>query len=115
LPFSAPGFSNPVRLEILLGRIEQDSVRQLEGDLFSGWSPTEHIWPLSEVKFLPPSVPSKIVCVGRNYREHAAELGNEIPAEPLIFLKPPSAILAPEEPMSCPQPPSAWITKAKSP
>jgi 2-keto-4-pentenoate hydratase/2-oxohepta-3-ene-1,7-dioic acid hydratase in catechol pathway len=85
------------RPEILLGRIEQDSVRQLEGDLFSGWSPTERIWPLSEVKFLPPSVPSKIVCVGRNYREHAAELGNEIPAEPLIFLKPPSAILAPEE------------------
>ena len=43
----------------------------------------------------PRSSPSKIVCVGRNYREHAAELGNEVPAEPLLFLKPPSAIIAP--------------------
>jgi 2-keto-4-pentenoate hydratase/2-oxohepta-3-ene-1,7-dioic acid hydratase in catechol pathway len=43
---------------------------------------------------LPPVRPSKIVCVGRNYREHARELGNEVPADPLIFLKPPSSILA---------------------
>ncbi len=40
------------------------------------------------------SFPSKIVCIGRNYRAHAAELGNEVPAEPLIFLKPPSAIIS---------------------
>jgi 2-keto-4-pentenoate hydratase/2-oxohepta-3-ene-1,7-dioic acid hydratase in catechol pathway len=52
--------------------------------------------PLSEARLLPPVNPSKIVCVGRNYREHARELGNEIPAEILIFLKPPSALLAPE-------------------
>ena len=44
---------------------------------------------------LAPCVPSKIVCVGRNYREHAAELGNDVPTEPLIFLKPPSSLLAP--------------------
>lgn len=44
---------------------------------------------------LPLPTPSKIVCVGRNYRAHAAELGNDVPAEPLIFLKPPSALLAP--------------------
>jgi 2-keto-4-pentenoate hydratase/2-oxohepta-3-ene-1,7-dioic acid hydratase in catechol pathway len=49
---------------------------------------------LAEVRLLPPCWPSKIVCVGRNYREHAAELGNEVPAEPLIFLKPPSALIA---------------------
>lgn len=47
----------------------------------------------SEVNFLPPVEPSKIVCVGRNYAEHAAELGNEIPSEPLLFLKAPSAII----------------------
>jgi 2-keto-4-pentenoate hydratase/2-oxohepta-3-ene-1,7-dioic acid hydratase in catechol pathway len=46
--------------------------------------------------------PSKIVCVGRNYVAHAAELGNEVPSEPLIFLKPPSAILAPGEPIHIP-------------
>ena len=45
------------------------------------------------VKFLPPVAPSKIVCVGRNYAEHAAELGNEVPKEPLLFLKAPSALI----------------------
>jgi 2-keto-4-pentenoate hydratase/2-oxohepta-3-ene-1,7-dioic acid hydratase in catechol pathway len=50
---------------------------------------------LAEAALLPPVSPSKIVCVGRNYREHAAELGNEVPAEPLIFFKPPSSLLAP--------------------
>jgi 2-keto-4-pentenoate hydratase/2-oxohepta-3-ene-1,7-dioic acid hydratase in catechol pathway len=45
---------------------------------------------------LPPVSPTKIVCVGRNYADHAKELGNEAPAEPILFLKPPSALLAPE-------------------
>jgi 2-keto-4-pentenoate hydratase/2-oxohepta-3-ene-1,7-dioic acid hydratase in catechol pathway len=51
--------------------------------------------PFAKATLLPPVRPSKIVCVGRNYREHAAELGNEVPAEPLIFFKPPSSLLAP--------------------
>src|SRR5262249_1230388 len=50
---------------------------------------------LAQATLLAPVQPSKIVCVGRNYREHAAELGNEVPAEPLIFLKPPSSLLDP--------------------
>ena len=48
----------------------------------------------SEADLLPPVQPSKIICVGRNYREHAAELGHEVPTEPLIFFKPPSSLLA---------------------
>ena len=51
--------------------------------------------PLGETTLLAPVQPSKIVCVGRNYREHAAELGHEVPVEPLIFFKPPSSLLAP--------------------
>jgi len=51
--------------------------------------------PDAALSFLPPVVPSKIVCVGRNYAEHAKELGNDAPAEPIIFLKPPSALLPP--------------------
>lgn len=47
--------------------------------------------------------PSKIVCVGRNYRAHARELGNEVPNEPLLFLKPPSSLLAPGEPIVLPR------------
>jgi 2-keto-4-pentenoate hydratase/2-oxohepta-3-ene-1,7-dioic acid hydratase in catechol pathway len=54
----------------------------------------DHI-ALAEAPLLAPVRPSKIVCVGRNYRDHAAELGNEVPAAPLIFLKPPSSLLAP--------------------
>jgi 2-keto-4-pentenoate hydratase/2-oxohepta-3-ene-1,7-dioic acid hydratase in catechol pathway len=50
-------------------------------------------FPLREAKLLCPVVPSKIVCVGRNYRDHAAELGNDVPKEPLIFLKPPSSLI----------------------
>ncbi|MGB7198549.1 MAG: fumarylacetoacetate hydrolase family protein [Acidobacteriaceae bacterium] len=51
--------------------------------------------PLSALKLLAPVTPSKIVCIGRNYRDHAAELGNEPPKEPLLFLKPPSSLLPP--------------------
>jgi len=51
--------------------------------------------PLEGATLLPPVRPSKIVCIGRNYREHAAELGHEVPKEPLIFLKATSALLAP--------------------
>jgi 2-keto-4-pentenoate hydratase/2-oxohepta-3-ene-1,7-dioic acid hydratase in catechol pathway len=49
---------------------------------------------LKPIRLLPPCAPTKIVCVGRNYPEHARELGNEVPAEPLIFLKPPSSLIA---------------------
>src|SRR6202140_5556054 len=50
---------------------------------------------LEEAVLLPPVRPSKIVCVGRNYREHAEELGHEVPKEPLLFFEPTSALLAP--------------------
>ena len=49
--------------------------------------------PLSSAELLAPVTPSKIICVGRNYRDHAKELGNEVPAEPLLFFKPPSSLL----------------------
>jgi 2-keto-4-pentenoate hydratase/2-oxohepta-3-ene-1,7-dioic acid hydratase in catechol pathway len=67
-----------------------------EEDLTTGYSgrSIEPI-PLAGAQLLAPVVPSKIVCIGRNYRDHAAELGNDVPAEPLLFLKAPSAILAP--------------------
>jgi 2-keto-4-pentenoate hydratase/2-oxohepta-3-ene-1,7-dioic acid hydratase in catechol pathway len=58
--------------------------------------------PFSKAKLLAPVEPSKIVCVGRNYREHASELGSDVPTEPLIFFKPPSSIIAPEEKIQLP-------------
>lgn len=81
---------------------------QLEGDhiqVYSGTPLGDHAacrprpgierLPLESAQLLPPCTPSKIVCIGRNYLEHARELGNEVPAEPLFFLKPPSALLPP--------------------
>ncbi len=63
---------------------------------------TEHI-EFEDVKLLPPTKPSKIVCVGRNYAEHAAELGNEVPSEPLIFLKAPSSLISEGEAIAIPK------------
>jgi 2-keto-4-pentenoate hydratase/2-oxohepta-3-ene-1,7-dioic acid hydratase in catechol pathway len=56
----------------------------------------------TNVTFLAPVSPSKVVCVGRNYREHAAELGNKMPEEPMLFLKPPSAVIASEDSIEIP-------------
>lgn len=80
-----------------LGLLEGEFVRPLsEGEASESFpNPlTDEAVPLSEVQLLVPVAPSKIVCVGRNYREHAAELGNKMPDEPLLFLKAPSALIA---------------------
>lgn len=60
---------------------------------YLGGVETDRLVPLRDL--LAPVLPSKVVCVGRNYAAHAKELGNEVPSEPLLFLKPPSAVLAP--------------------
>jgi 2-keto-4-pentenoate hydratase/2-oxohepta-3-ene-1,7-dioic acid hydratase in catechol pathway len=66
--------------------------------------PTDaEVLPLNEVKLVAPVTPSKVVCVGRNYREHAAELGNKMPDEPLLFLKAPSAVISPGDPIELPE------------
>jgi 2-keto-4-pentenoate hydratase/2-oxohepta-3-ene-1,7-dioic acid hydratase in catechol pathway len=76
------------------GQVEDDTICELD----SPWSGVcGRALPLNGVQLLAPCAPSKIVCVGRNYRDHAKELGNEVPAEPLIFLKPPSSIIATDE------------------
>lgn len=89
--------------EIRNGVIEGNEVREIPGQLWTSREPTGPSWPLNSVKLLPPCTPSKIVCVGRNYLEHAKELGNEAPKQPLIFLKPPSSVVAPDEPIVIPR------------
>ena len=84
-------------IETVAGREEITRTLPFPGDknaAKSGAKKIPHI-PLEQAMLLAPVEPSKIVCVGRNYREHAAELGHDVPAEPLIFLKPPSAIIGP--------------------
>jgi 2-keto-4-pentenoate hydratase/2-oxohepta-3-ene-1,7-dioic acid hydratase in catechol pathway len=65
----------------------------VEGNPFGQWRKTTLHLAVDDAKFFPPTVPSKIICIGRNYQDHAAEMGNEVPKEPLIFLKPPSALI----------------------
>ena len=73
---------------------EEDTAAHL-AELRSNAVPAVEPMPLSTAELLPPVVPGKIICVGRNYRDHAKELGNEVPAEPLLFFKPISSLLAP--------------------
>ena len=79
------------------GWVFENKVGDIEGNIFSEYRRLEADIPLDSVKLLAPSLPSKIVCVGRNYIEHAQELGNDVPKVPLIFLKPPSSIINPGE------------------
>ena len=86
---------------IAYGVIDEDEhvLVVLKSDpLFAGFEPTGERVPLAEVKLLAPVIPrSKIVAVGKNYREHAAEMGGEAPAEPLLFLKPNTSIIGPDD------------------
>jgi len=76
------------------GWLLDDKVGEISGKLFGRYRRNEAVMPQSEVTLLPPAEPSKIVCVGRNYVEHAKELGNEVPKVPLLFMKPPSSIIS---------------------
>jgi 2-keto-4-pentenoate hydratase/2-oxohepta-3-ene-1,7-dioic acid hydratase in catechol pathway len=76
------------------GMVEGDRVRQIEGNLFRSWRPTEVTRPLSEVKLLVPCRPSKVLAAAMNYKSHAGE--KTPPTEPQFFFKPPSCLLAPE-------------------
>lgn len=83
---------------------DDDSVYALAGNPFSGpLLPGERLGAVESLKLLPPVQPSKIVCVGRNYAAHAAEHSAPVPEEPMLFLKPPSALIGPGEPILVPQ------------
>lgn len=69
------------------------TVAEIEGHPFGEITFTGQRWALADVRLLSPILPSKVVCVGRNYADHAAELGNEVPKEPLLFLKPSTSVI----------------------
>ncbi len=75
------------------GWILNDLVGEVDGDIFGEFRRREVHIPLSQVKLLPPVSPSKIICVGRNFGAHASEHGVDVPEIPLLFLKPPSALI----------------------
>ena len=76
-----------------------DDIRVLRGTFFDDPLPTGEQVPLGDVRLLAPVLPSKLVCVGKNYAAHAAEFGMEVPEEPLLFLKPSTAVIGPGDPI----------------
>jgi len=77
-------------------------VHVLEGDAFADPRPGPPLAPLEAVRLLPPVTPGKVVAIGRNFADHVAEFGNPPPQEPVLFLKPPSAVIGPYDPIVLP-------------
>jgi 2-keto-4-pentenoate hydratase/2-oxohepta-3-ene-1,7-dioic acid hydratase in catechol pathway len=84
------------------GWLLEDKVGSIKGDLFSTYQRGEARTSLEKVELLPPVVPSKIICVARNYAAHAAEHDAEVPEVPVLFFKPPSAVIGPGQPITLP-------------
>ena len=84
---------------------DQDKILVLKGDpIYAGIVPTEKVISLDEARLLAPVIPrSKVVCVGKNYADHAAEMGGEVPAEPIIFLKPNTSVVGPNDVIQWPR------------
>lgn len=81
------------------GRIQEGGVHELDGAPYLGGKETRKTYPLDSLRLLPPVEPSKLVCIGRNYAEHAAELGNQAPSEPMFFLKSLASLIGPGDPI----------------
>jgi len=97
--FSAPAELG-VGADLLFGILnDQDSILVLRGDpIYSGIVPQDKTLKLSDVKLLAPVIPrSKVVCIGKNYADHAAEMGSVVPTEPIIFIKPNTSVIGPNE------------------
>ncbi|MFH8250260.1 fumarylacetoacetate hydrolase family protein [Microbacterium sp. B2969] len=90
---------------IRFGIVDEGELVVLAGDpMFAGFDTTGERVPLRDVALLAPVIPrSKVVCIGRNYREHAAELGNEVPAAPMLFFKPNTAVVGPGDAVVLPK------------
>jgi 2-keto-4-pentenoate hydratase/2-oxohepta-3-ene-1,7-dioic acid hydratase in catechol pathway len=81
---------------------EESIVAPIEGHPFVEIRPEGSVLKLANVRLLAPVLPSKVVCVGKNYREHAAEMGGEAPEEPLLFLKPSTSVIGSGDPIDLP-------------
>ena len=80
--------------DVRYGLADAASITLITDEPFSAWE-TDDVIPMAGARLMPPAMPTKIVCVGINYKQHAREMGHELPAEPLIFLKPPTSMNAP--------------------
>jgi 2-keto-4-pentenoate hydratase/2-oxohepta-3-ene-1,7-dioic acid hydratase in catechol pathway len=88
---------------ISYGLVEDSAVYRIEGDIFGEYKVTEEKFGLEDIKLLAPCIPSKIVAVGVNYRDHANEMKLELPEDPVLFIKPSTTVIGPEEKIITPQ------------
>ncbi|MET0812530.1 MAG: fumarylacetoacetate hydrolase family protein [Microbacterium sp.] len=90
---------------IRFGIVDEGELVVLNGDpMFAGFETTGERVPIGDVALLAPVIPrSKVVCVGRNYRDHAAELGNDVPTSPMLFFKPNTAVVGPGDAIVLPR------------
>lgn len=79
--------------DIAYGVADAEGVLVYNGSPFVAWEPTEIVVPWPSVTLLSPVIPTKVVCVGKNYEDHAAELDSQVPDEPLIFMKPATSVI----------------------
>ena len=85
------------------GQVIDDHVILLDGHPFGDPRPTNQAAPLASVRLLAPIIPTKVLCVGKNYAAHASEMGGEVPAEPLIFSKPATSVIGPGDDIRLPE------------
>src|SRR3954466_6010998 len=88
--------------DVAFGVVEGDDVAELAGHPFGPVAFTGRRLPLSGVRLLAPVLPSKVVAIGKNYAEHASEMGGDVPEQPLIFLKPSTAVAGPGDAIAYP-------------
>ena len=79
------------------GVLEEEIIKEIDWDLFGDYMPTDITYELNQVNILPPCVPTKIVCVGLNYKDHAEEMNSKVPEDPKLFIKPNTAIIGHED------------------
>ena len=89
----------------LFGIVEEDTIQVIASDpLYAGIFKREERIPLESVRLLSPVLPrSKVVCIGKNYADHAAEMGGEVPKEPIIFIKPNTSVIGPNDVIQWPK------------
>ena len=92
-----------IKSGIRYGQVCENHVLEIEGDIFSKYQVTETKHALCALKILSPCVPTKIVAIGLNYRSHAEELGMALPEDPMVFMKPPTAVIGPDEEIIYPE------------
>lgn len=89
--------------KIFYGVVEDKKVKIIKGNIFDDYEITDEQFDIDQIKLLAPCCPSKIVAVGINYKAHASEMNHDLPEDPVIFMKPSTAVIGPEENIILPE------------